>query len=143
MDEIPDKSVDIVTSIYSFYVQQLSDISSLCRQIAKKIKVGGEIKILLNTIAAKKGCQLPSSVLDGERMFPITLSDEKGEIINFEMFGLLENEVVQGLLGAGFEDIRIQRLECSEKIGTGYVYRDLMAVIDVIIDARFGANELS
>ena len=143
MDEIPDKSVDIATSIYSFYVQQLSDIRSLCHQIAKKIKVGGEIKFLLNTIAAKKGCQLPSSVLDGDRMFPITLNDGKGKIFNFEKFGLLENEVIQGLLDVGFGDIRVQRLECSEKIGTGYVYRDLMAVIDVIIDARLGANELS
>ena len=72
MDKIPENSVDFMTAIYSLHVKHKNDLAPLFAHIASKLKKGGKLKFLTNTLECKNGKPFPKSV-EESRAIPITL----------------------------------------------------------------------
>ena len=135
MNKIEEKSVDVFISDYSFHVQHQRDIVPFFQHIASKLKKGGKIRLITNTLQGKNGSDLPKGVIqDNDRAVPIVLHKSSKNPFNLTDFVCLQSEITGAMSEAGFQCGNIQSYDGSAKMNDDYKYKKEVALIEVIIE---------
>ena len=134
MDKIPENSVDFMTAIYSIHVKHKDDLASIFAHIAKKLKKGGKLKFLTNTLECKNGKPFPKSVEDS-RVIPITLnkfSETPFDLVNYVCW---VDEIKGDLTKVGFRCERFDSFDGSDKMADNYEFSNQVTLMETIFNA--------
>ena len=133
MDKIPENSVDFMTAIYSLHVKHKDDLAPLFAHIASKLKEGGKLKFLTNTLECKNGKPFPKSV-EESRAIPITLNklETPFDLVDYVCW---VDEVKAALSQAGFRCERFDSFDGSDKMADNYEFLDQVTLMETIFDA--------